>query len=190
MKDKIKKKIQLQGKEVEYFLCKSLRARRVRLSVGVGGVVSITTPWYCSEQKVVGILLDKASWILQKVEYFKRVGQISKLGGSRKDFLQNKEKARELVDRLIKEINREEKFVFKRVAIKNNKTRWGSCSKKGNLNFNYQIVALPPNLARYLVVHELCHLKEMNHSRRFWSLVGEYVPDYKILSKQLRKNIF
>jgi len=190
MKDKIKKKIQLRGQEEEYFLCKSLRARRIRLSVAIGGVVSITTPWHCGEQKAIDILHDKTSWVLQKIEYFKKVGQISKLGGSRKDFLQNKEKARALVEKLIAEINCDKKFVFKRIAIKNNKTRWGSCSRKKNLNFNYQIISLPEQSAKYLVVHELCHLKEMNHSYRFWNLVGEYVPDYKILSKQLRKNIF
>jgi len=74
-----------------------------------------------------------------------------------------------------------------RIAIRNTKSRWGSCSTKGNLNFNYRIVFLPPKLADYLIVHELCHLKEFNHSKRFWDLVARAVPDYKKLQKELKK---
>lgn len=73
-----------------------------------------------------------------------------------------------------------------RVTIRNTKSRWGSCSKKGNLNFNYRIVFLPPALANYLVVHELCHLGEFNHSHKFWDLVAKTIPDYKKLQKELR----
>lgn len=73
-----------------------------------------------------------------------------------------------------------------RVMIRNTKSRWGSCSKKGNLNFNYRIVFLPPALADYLVVHELCHLGEFNHSHKFWDLVAKAIPDYKKLQKELR----
>lgn len=190
MKDAIKKKISLAESEIEYFLKKSIRSRRVRLSVGIGAIVVLTVPWYFSERKAEIFLLSKVDWVLQKIEYFKKVGKVVKVGGSKKDYLKNKEKARELVFKIISEINKDGKFVFNRVAIKNNKTRWGSCSRKRNLNFNYQIISLPEQSARYLVVHELCHLKEMNHSRRFWNLVEEYVPDYRRLSKELRKNIF
>ena len=75
-----------------------------------------------------------------------------------------------------------------RVAIRNQKTRWGSCSKKGNLNFNYKIVLITPKQADYIIVHELCHLKEFNHSQRFWDLVAKAVPDYKEIRSSLRTN--
>ena len=77
-------------------------------------------------------------------------------------------------------------YTYGRVAIRNQSSRWGSCSKAGNLNFNYRIVFLEPAVADYLIVHELCHLQEMNHGERFWSLVGQTIPNYKLLQKKLK----
>lgn len=74
----------------------------------------------------------------------------------------------------------------KAVRIRNSKTRWGSCSAKGNLNFHYKLVLLPPHLADYVIVHELCHLRELNHSLRFWSLVARHVPNYAYVRRELQ----
>lgn len=71
------------------------------------------------------------------------------------------------------------------IHIRDQKTIWGSCSSKGNLNFNWKLILLPPELLDYVVVHELCHLKEMNHSKRFWNQVETILPDYRIKRKQL-----
>jgi predicted metal-dependent hydrolase len=73
-----------------------------------------------------------------------------------------------------------------KIAIRNQKSRWGSCSKKGNLNFNYKLVFLSPELRDYVIVHEICHIKEFNHGEGFWSLVAEAVPDHRELRKQLK----
>ena len=77
--------------------------------------------------------------------------------------------------------------VVRKVFIKNHKSRWGSCSTKGNLNFNYKIVLLPPEVADYIIVHELCHLREFNHSVRFWALVAEVVPNHLAVRRHLRQ---
>jgi len=74
------------------------------------------------------------------------------------------------------------------VRFKNQKTRWGSCSQKGNLNFNWKLVMAPMHIVDYLVVHELCHLRQMNHSKEFWKLVGSQIPDYKKRRKWLKEN--
>ena len=74
------------------------------------------------------------------------------------------------------------------IHIRDQKTRWGSCSAKGNLNFNWRLMLAPPRVLDYVVVHELCHRKEMNHSKAFWNAVEMVLPDYKELRKWLRDN--
>jgi len=78
---------------------------------------------------------------------------------------------------------------YNRIAIKHMKTRWGSCSSKRNLNFNYKIIFLSDVQADYLIVHELAHLFEMNHSKNFWNIVQKYIPSYKVLRRQLRMHL-
>lgn len=73
-----------------------------------------------------------------------------------------------------------------RITIREQKSRWGSCSQKGNLNFNWKLIMAPPQALDYVVVHELCHLHEFNHSPRFWSLVEAQMPDYEIWKKWLK----
>jgi len=75
---------------------------------------------------------------------------------------------------------------YAQVRIKEQKTRWGSCSGKGNLNFNWKLVMAPSDIIDYVVVHELCHLIHMNHSRNFWNLVERELPDYRARKRWLR----
>ena len=74
------------------------------------------------------------------------------------------------------------------VRVKNQKTRWGSCSQKGNLNFNWKLIMAPRFIFDYVVVHELCHIKQMNHSKEFWLLVENQISDYKEMRKWLKDN--
>lgn len=73
------------------------------------------------------------------------------------------------------------------VTVKSQKTRWGSCSAKGNVNFNYQLAFLPDKLLDYVVIHELAHRRHMNHSRAFWAEVEKYCPDYLERREQLKE---
>ncbi|MBI2411220.1 MAG: M48 family metallopeptidase [Candidatus Kerfeldbacteria bacterium] len=106
---------------------------------------------------------------------------------SRKQFLKQKETARALVHERLQYFNSLYQFTFHRVSIRNQRSRWGSCSQAGNLNFNYRIIFLPGDLVDYIIVHELCHLKEMNHSARFWHLVAQTIPDYAARRRYLKK---
>ena len=77
---------------------------------------------------------------------------------------------------------------YGRITIRNQKTRWGSCSSKGNLNFNCMLMLAPREVLDYVVIHELCHRKEMNHSKRFWKEVEKVMPDYEVHKKWLKDN--
>lgn len=106
--------------------------------------------------------------------------------GSAKAYKENKDKAREIATERLEYFNQFYQYKIGKVFIRNQKSRWGSCSSRGNLNFNYKIALLAPELADYIIVHELCHLGEMNHSKNFWALVTQTVPDYKEKKKKIR----
>jgi len=100
-------------------------------------------------------------------------------GSLSKHYLEHKELARELTITRLEHFNQFYNFSWKRVAIRNQRTCWGSCTSLKNLNFNYKIIFLPAHLQDYLIVHEMCHLEELNHSQNFWNRVNEVLPDYK-----------
>lgn len=103
-----------------------------------------------------------------------------------KHYLEHKEMARELVLARLVHFNQHYNFVWKRVAIRNQRRCWGSCSSQKNLNFSYKLLLLPSDISDYIIVHELCHLQEMNHGPNFWALVAEQMPGYKEKIKQLK----
>ncbi len=81
---------------------------------------------------------------------------------------------------------RDYSFNVNKIFIRDQNTRWGSCSSKKNISLNYKLMKLPKALIDYVIIHELCHLTEMNHSKKFWLLVGGILPNYKQLRKELR----
>ena len=104
-----------------------------------------------------------------------------------KHYVAHKETARALVLARLAHYNQHYQFEWGRVAVRNQRRCWGSCSSLKNLNFNYKILFLPPHLQDYIVVHELCHLQEMNHGPRFWALVAEQIPAYQACRRELRQ---
>lgn len=102
-------------------------------------------------------------------------------------YLETKETARALVEERLLYFNQFYGHSIGSVSIRNQKTRWGSCSRKGNLNFNYRLALIAPALADYVIVHELCHLKEFSHKKAFWDLVSKTIPDAVERRAQLRK---
>jgi len=101
-------------------------------------------------------------------------------------YCENKELARTLILERLKFFNQHYNFTYHRVAIKDQKHCWGSCTSKGNLNFSYKLLFLPPTLRDYVILHELCHLSELNHSKRFWNTMAEVMPDYRERAVALR----
>ncbi len=199
------KTIQLGTETIEYTIKRSSRARAMRVTVSLGGEVCLTVPeglWgRFGEVFASQMLQSRARWILAKIEHFKALkgrvdsGQVvvgkphKKL--SKKDermkYLAHKEPARKLVEERVNYFNTFYKFRVGLISIKNTQTRWGSCSRKGNLNFNYKIALLSPRYADYIIVHELCHLGQFNHSKKFWTLVEKTIPGYLKIHNELKK---
>ena len=105
---------------------------------------------------------------------------------SKKHYLQNKEIARDIILESLKSFCDFYGVKYCKLAIRNQKTKWGSCSKSGNLNFNYRIVFLSKEQRDYIIAHEICHLIEFNHSRSFWSEVEKTIPNYKGIRKEIK----
>ena len=101
-------------------------------------------------------------------------------------YKENKEKARKVILERLNYFSPLCEVEYKRLAIRDTKRNWGSCSSLGNLNFNYKLLFLPACLRDYVVVHELCHLKELNHSPKFWLEVEKVMPDYRFFRQHLR----
>lgn len=104
-----------------------------------------------------------------------------------KHYQQHKELAREVILERLEHYNQHYQFAWKRVAVRNQRRCWGSCTSLKNLNFSYKLIFLPPHLMDYIVVHELCHLQELNHGKAFWALVAEQLPDYKERVRELKR---
>lgn len=179
----------LNGKKIEYILKKNVNAKSVRIVVKIGGEVAVSAPKFAPTILIERFLKNKAEWIVKKVEHFSKFEKIS-IKEDRKKYLKHKEEARKLINERLKYFNKFYGFKYGKITIRNQKSRWGSCSRAGNLNFNYKILFLPQEQRDYIVIHELCHLKELNHSKRFWVLVGKTMPNYLEVRKKLRGNLF
>jgi predicted metal-dependent hydrolase len=177
----------LRNQPVEYELKTSLRSRRMRLAVYPGGRFVVSIPKRMDERHIDKFLLEKADWILAKIDAMKKKTPVEKTPITKLELKRLKVVALERVHRRLEYFNDYYKFTYHNVSIRNQKTRWGSCSRQGNLNFNVKIALLPPHLADYIIVHEICHLREMNHSPRFWKLVAETFPEHKELRRMLKK---
>jgi len=103
-----------------------------------------------------------------------------------KSYLEHKELARREVTSRVEHYAKLHGFAYGRIAIRDTRRSWGSCSSLGNLNFSYKLIFLPPHLRDYVVIHELCHLRELNHSDRFWSEVAVIMPQYKECYRELK----
>lgn len=181
------KEIEIKGEKIKYAFKTSKRAKRMRLTVYCGGELVVVAPRFFPDRLIEKFLCQKSSWILEKIKYLKNFKKPVLPKSNRRNFLKNKEKAEATARERVKYFNNFYGFLYNKITVKNQKTRWGSCSKKGNLNFNYKIVYLNQEQADYLIVHELCHLKEFNHGPRFWELVSKTIPNYKKFKKELRK---
>lgn len=168
------------GGDIRYYIKRS-RRKTVSVEIEPDLSVLIRAPYRMPDREIRKFLDESEDWIrkhrAEAAERLQKAGNVKKL---------SMDEIRELAEEALKDIpERVRHFApiigvtYGRITIRNQKSRWGSCSSKGNLNFNCLLMLAPPEHRDYVVVHELCHRKEMNHSKRFWSEVSSILPDYR-----------
>jgi hypothetical protein len=178
--------INLNGKNLEFTIKKNRLSRRVRILIHGNGRVVVSAPRFVSQKYIKKFIMDKSEWILNTLAKCPPIDP-NKHIAAKKDFEQNKRLALKIVREKITHFSKIYNLRPQKIFIRNQSTRWGSCSGRGNLSFNFRLIYLPEILSDYLIVHELCHLQEMNHSRNFWALVAQTIPDYKKRKAALRE---
>ncbi|MGN0575760.1 MAG: M48 family metallopeptidase [Ruminococcus sp.] len=169
-----------------------LRSKRKTLEVEVSsdGRIIVRSPARLTKAEIEDFILSKADRLEKYLrEGAKRRKELSSL----KPF--TAEEINEMADRALKIIPERVRYyapligvTYGKITIRNQKTRWGSCSAKGNLSFNCLLAAMPPEVLDSVVVHELCHLKQMNHSKDFYSEVYRVFPEYDRWTRWLKEN--
>ena len=163
----------------------SNRAKQYRIQVYIGGIITVTIPRYGSKRRAELFVTAKSNWLIKKINMLGFISPEMKIY-SIDHYKLHREAALALVKEKLTHWTKQKKFFYSSVTIRQTKTRWGSCSSNGRLNFNYKILFLPTELQDYLIVHELCHLIHHNHSTAFWNLVEELIPAYRQLDQRLR----
>lgn len=184
-----KKKIKIKNKEIEYDLKRRKGMRSLRLSVYPDGAFVVTAPKWYPLYVINKFLQEKSDWLFEKLKNVDFHQLAVKKQSEINCYAAGKEYARSVIADRVEFFNRRYHFSFNRISIKNQKSCWGSCSAKKNLNFSYKVASLPEELCDYIVVHELCHLQELNHGQKFWELVKMTVPNYNELRRKLKNHI-
>lgn len=171
-----------------------IRSNRKTIAIEIKSDLSIIVraPKRVSQKAIMDFVKEKQDWINKNLAKM-YIRQEEKR--NRKEMPLSDDDIKKLADKALKIIpDRVEYFAgiigvkYGRITIRNQKTRWGSCSSRGNLNFNCLLMLTPPEVQDYVVVHELCHLKQMNHSKMFWAEVEKIMPEYNTYRQWLKDN--
>ena len=185
----MKDKININGIIAPIEVFRSMR-KTLEVEVSSDGRIIVRSPARLSEAEIEDFILSKADRL---EKYLRESAERRKELSSLKPF--TAEEINEMADKALKIIPERVRYyapligvTYGKITIRNQKTRWGSCSAKGNLSFNCLLTAMPPEVLDSVVVHELCHLKQMNHSKDFYSEVYRVFPEYNRWTKWLKEN--
>ena len=165
---------------------RSRRARRVSISVKTFKEVRVAVPSRTSLDDAIDFVCLKKPWIKRHLETIRRLEIESRALADLSASIDKSEAMKQLTDK-VNRLAREHGFTFNRVTIRNQKTRWGSCSRNGNISLNVKLVLLPKDLVNYVILHELVHTRIHNHGKRFWEELDRYVENSRSKASRLRK---
>lgn len=170
-----------------------VRSSRKTLAVQIraDGTVIARAPLRMPKDRILCFLSEKASWIrmqqgrMQERENMRQQARIHLDAAQEKEL---RERAKSVLTQRTAYFARQIGVTYGRITVRDQKTRWGSCSQTGNLNFNFRLILAPLEVLDYVVVHELCHRRQMNHSTQFWQEVAQVLPDYRKRKAWLTEN--
>lgn len=172
--------------DFEYEIIKSNR-RSISIQVKSDGRVIVRAPWFATNRQIDKFVNSKGEWV-NKHLIKQRERSLAYKGVSDQELKELYKKAKQVIPERVAYYAPLVGVDYGRITIRNQKTRWGSCSSKGNLNFNVRLMLTPIEVIDSVVVHELCHRIEMNHSERFYREVYRVYPDYDKWHRWLKKN--
>ncbi len=185
-------RIQYQSKiyDLPYTLIRSSR-KSYSISVSPDAQITLRVPMYTTDKEIQHLLIEKRLWIITRyLEALKHQQElpVSDLTDTQRAALERRyiDAAKEYFPKRAAYYQQYTGGTYHRISIRDQKTRWGSCSSKGTLSFNWRLMLAPPAILDYVVVHELCHLTYMNHSTAFWKKVEAVCPDYRTARKWLK----
>lgn len=182
----------MENKEkIEIEIIKSNR-KTIAIEVRQDLRVIVRAPKRASNREIMKFVEQKQDWIAKHLAYmqirYEETRRAKEKQFTDDDIRKMKDEAKRVIPDRVKYYAGIMGVTFGKITIKNQKTRWGSCSSKGNLNFNCLLMMTPDKVRDYVVIHELCHLKQMNHSKMFWAEVEKVMPDYKVYRQWLSQN--
>mgnify|MGYP000001488558 CR=1 FL=1 len=182
----------MENKEkIEIEIIKSNR-KTIAIEVRQDLRVIVRAPKRASNREIMKFVEQKQDWIAKHLAHMQIRYEETRRGKEKQftddDIRKMKDEAKRVIPDRVKYYAGIMGVTFGKITIKNQKNRWGSCSSKGNLNFNCLLMLTPDKVMDYVVIHELCHLKQMNHSKMFWAEVEKVMPDYKVYRQWLSRN--
>lgn len=176
-------------RKTEHFTYELIRAKRrsMSLKVDLDGTITVRAPYRTPVQTADLFVEGHRDWIEVRLRAGARI-MAERPSYTDRERAEGRKQAAEVIKARCRYYAPVMGVSYGTVTIREQKTRWGSCSTKGNLNFNWKLVLMPPEILDYVVVHELTHRIQMNHSAAFWAEVGKILPDYRERRQWLKVN--
>lgn len=168
------------------FLARSTRARRITITIRPDKRIRVSVPTRASFKAALEFVHKKESWIKKTRSRIRRIKSRQKSLAALFASIDKAQAEKTLISRL-RTLAAKNGFSFNKVYIRNQKTRWGSCSHNHDISLNMKAMALSPDLRDYVILHELVHTRIYNHSKKFWKELNKYVPDAKAMDARLRE---
>ncbi len=163
--------------EIPEYEIKYSKIKNIYIQIKNGKII-VKAPKRISKKEIEKIIEQKSEWIKKTIEKENKK--------QKKKELYTKEEFKEIIEKNANELIQETGVRPNKITIKQIKYAWGSCSSKKNITLNLELIKYSQQAIRYVILHELCHLKYMNHSKDFWNLVEKYMPNYKQIKKEFK----